>query len=119
MTPSPLKRFLRPVPVFAVALTLAIPGAVAMTYAQQRGPGNRPHRQGPGQQDQRPPRDQQGNSDQGPGNRRGPTSRPSPDQLFDRADANHDGVLSREEFAQFINSHRPPPPPPDGNDSGD
>src|SRR4051812_32705491 len=43
------------------------------------------------------------------GDHRGPSSRPSPDQLFDQADTNHDGSLSREEFTHFLQSHRPPP----------
>jgi hypothetical protein len=31
--------------------------------------------------------------------------------LFDQADANHDGSLSRAEFKGFLESHRPPRPP--------
>jgi hypothetical protein len=39
--------------------------------------------------------------------------------LFDRADSNHDNMLSREEFKKFIASRRPPPPPPHGEGDGD
>lgn len=65
------------------------------------------------QRGQRPPQQngQGGQHGQQGDHRGGPTSRPSPDQLFDMADTNHDGVLSRAEFTQFIQSHRPPPPP--------
>ena len=50
----------------------------------------------------------------------GPTSRPSPDQLFDRADMNKDGSLSREEFKKFIESRPPRPPrPPEGGEGED
>ena len=76
--------------------------------------------QGQGQgQGQRGPGGQGGGQGGGGGGGNGPTSRPSPDQLFDRADTNHDGVLSREEFKEFL-AHRPPPgqrPPQQG--SGD
>jgi hypothetical protein len=44
--------------------------------------------------------------------------RPDPDQCFDRADANHDGNLSREEFTEWF-THRPPPPPPRDREGGD
>src|SRR5687768_15045826 len=52
----------------------------------------------------------QGGGGQGGGG--GPTSRPSPDQLFDRADTNRDNMLSREEFKKFLAARRPAPPPP-------
>ena len=64
------------------------------------------------QQGRRPPQQGGQGGQNGQGDHRGPTSRPSPDQLFDMADADHNGVLSRAEFTQFIQSHRPPPPPP-------
>src|SRR5688572_25110987 len=38
----------------------------------------------------------------GDGNRQGQGNRPSPDELFDRADANGDGALTRDEFRQFL-----------------
>ena len=62
------------------------------------------------QQGRRPPQRGQGGQN-GQGDHRGPTSRPSPDQLFDQADTNHDGALSRAEFKGFLESHRPPRPP--------
>ncbi len=40
----------------------------------------------------------------------GPTSRPSPSQIFDHVDTDHNGVISQSEFAAFL-AHRPPPPP--------
>ena len=52
----------------------------------------------------------------GEGERR---ERPSPDQLFDRADADKNGSLSREEFVKFLESHRPPRPPGPPRREGD
>jgi hypothetical protein len=31
----------------------------------------------------------------------GPTSRPSPSEIFDKIDANHDGSVSRKEIEEF------------------
>ena len=102
--------------VSGLALIATVLAAVSIAIAQPQhggggGSGNPPPpRQGPNQSSGQ----QQGSNQQGPPQgqyRRGPTSRPSPDQLFDRADTNHDGVLSREEFKQFL-AHMPPPPPP-------
>ena len=71
-------------------------------------------------QGQRGPGGQGGGGQGGGGGGNGPTSRPSPDQLFDRADTDHNGVLSREEFKEFL-AHRPPPGqrPPPQQGSGD
>jgi hypothetical protein len=58
---------------------------------------------------------QQGGGEQGG---QGPTSRPSLDALFDEADSNKDGSLSRDEFKEFIKSHRPPRPGARGGQGG-
>src|SRR5438874_1456409 len=92
-------------------------------WAQQRGPARGGSSQGSGSQAGQdrppPPRDGQGQG-QGQNGQHGrrPTSRPSPDEVFDRFDTNHDGSLSREEFKAFL-AHLPPPPPPRGDGNGD
>ncbi len=98
-----------------VVMTAVLTG---VALAQPRGGGG-----GGGGQHGPPPGGGQGQGQQhgqggGGGGGNGPTSRPSPDQLFDRADTDHNGVLSREEFKAFL-AHRPPSPqrPPQG--SGD
>jgi hypothetical protein len=118
----------------AMAMVALLAGGVTM--AQSNGGGGA--QRGPGR-GQRPPGAGQGGSEQhgqpgegggggggnvggeprgGPNGRGGPTSRPSPDQLFDMADSNKDGSLSRDEFKKFIESHRPQRPPrgPEGGE---
>jgi len=41
----------------------------------------------------------------------GPGFRPDPDEVFDRMDANGDGVVSRDEFGTFHREFGPPRPP--------
>jgi hypothetical protein len=71
-------------------------------------------------QQRRPAPDGQGPQREGKedGERRGPGKRPSPDEAFDRADANNDGTLTREEFKEWF-THRPPPPPPRDREGDD
>ena len=91
--------------IVAAWLSVLVAGAA---LAQPRGgSGGRP----PG-----PPPQRGGGGGQGGGGQQGggPTSRPSADQIFDHFDANHDGVLSRAEFKEFL-AHRPPPPGQGGN----
>jgi hypothetical protein len=104
--------------VVLAGLTVTTAGFAA---AQQRGPAQGSSGSQAGQDRPPPPRDGQGQG-QGQGQHGGqngqhgrrPTSRPSPDEVFDRVDTNHDGSLSREEFKAFL-AHLPPPPPRDGN----
>jgi hypothetical protein len=88
-----------------LAVVAALPILIAgVSLAQQRPPrGGAQGGQGGGQQG--------GGGGQGGQQGSGPTSRPSPDQLFDQADTDHNGVLSRAEFSAFLKSHRPPRPP--------
>lgn len=64
------------------------------------GGGQRQPGQGGGDGEQRPPR-------------------PDPDKVFDKADANGDGSLSRAEFKEWFTNRPPPPPPRDGEGGND
>src|SRR5438445_698922 len=98
--------------IVAASLSVLVAG---IALAQPRGGGGgRPPGPPPGGGQGRP---QQGQPAQGGGGAGGggggqqgggPTSRPSADQIFDHFDVNHDGVLSRAEFKEFL-AHRPPP----------
>ena len=89
-------------------VSLTVVGAAMAQPARNAGrPGGGPHgtqssQSGQGHRSQMGPTTRPGG---------GATTRPSADQLFDRLDTNHDGVLSRDEFKAFL-SHLPPPPPP-------
>jgi hypothetical protein len=99
-----------------LAAVLAVSMAVATAaVAQQKKPGGG---QGGGQGGDHPQRPGGGGGGGG-GGEGGEHKRPTPDELFDRADANQDGSLSRDEFKKWFENRPKPPRPPHEGGEGD